>query len=347
MARCARGVVGIGVVGRSPHGRDQVPVVTRRPGIRTRYSTIAHSVGVRCATSPSPTRRLATDRHGSRGSDDWLIPCRRSLSRRTPALVPATRHPKRLGDVVVGTGIERLRPWRLVVADGQHDDRHVRPAPKCFDHHEPSSPGSPRSSNTTSGVAQRRFESLPRRVGLFHLVAAAPRSGRAPDGSAARRRRPGCGLIQHARRPYEIVIVSPPFGVSSKRSTPPMISTNPRAIASPSPAPRRSTVAGPLERNVHPVPVGFGASRAVIDDAHVHPVATRCRGHQPLPSPRGRPGDRVGHQVRDRPLEEGGIGQHQRQPFVDLDDHVLIRRGDACQGGSDDVLERRRARAGV
>ena len=102
----------------------------------------------------------------------------------------------------------------------------------------PSMPGRPRSRITSVGVrcARRASSAVLAGRGEVDVVAAGPQvRARARAGSAARRRRRGPG---HRRAPRAgRRTVSPPPGVSSSSTAPPIASTNPRATASPSPTP--------------------------------------------------------------------------------------------------------------
>ena len=88
--------------------------------------------------------------------DDGLLVGRRRPAQRRPQPGQQLVHAERLGHVVVGAGVERGDLVRLAVAGGEHDDRHLRPAPQPADDLEPSMPGSPRSRITSVGVVLGR-----------------------------------------------------------------------------------------------------------------------------------------------------------------------------------------------
>jgi hypothetical protein len=73
----------------------------------------------------------------------------------------------------------------------------------------------------------------------------------------------------------ETTMVSPPPGASSGSTVPPIASVRPRATTSPTPpAGPVARVAEPVEGQEHPLPVGLGDARAVIDYAQLHRVPT-------------------------------------------------------------------------
>ena len=155
--------------------------------------------------------------------------------------------PDRLGDVIVGAGVER-RDLLALVADRREDD-HRRAAPRA-------------QLAAHVGAACRRAapgRGSPRRAGASPPARARPPPSRrsrprsrppagwcaARAGSAARRRRRGrAGPAAHAIASTAAATGSARTNVApwpardSAQTRPPLASANPRAIASPSPAPR-------------------------------------------------------------------------------------------------------------
>ena len=158
---------------------------------------------------------------------------------------------ERLGDIVVGAGVERGDLGRLVAAARQHDDRHRRaladagrstPGRRCRAGRDRAAPG--RAGDGAAPPAPRR-RSPPRACDSR----ARPGSCAAGGGSAARPRRSGwrrhrrsCGgiLSETGQRTMN----SAPLRPSADRGcaaaiVPPWASTKPLAMASPSPVPAR------------------------------------------------------------------------------------------------------------
>ena len=77
-------------------------------------------------------------------------------------------------------------------------------------------------------------------------------------------------------------------------------------------APYRA-IAEPLEWQEHPLPGTRGDSGAAIDDPEVDEPAAHQASLDPYGLLRWRPREGVGHQVRDRALDEGCVGRHHRQ----------------------------------
>ncbi len=84
---------------------------------------------------------------------------RRLLVRReeTPERSPEPReelvHPERLGDVVVGAGVQRGDLVGLGVAHRQDDDRDAAPAPNAFDHFDAADAGEAEIDDHDVGTA--------------------------------------------------------------------------------------------------------------------------------------------------------------------------------------------------
>ena len=83
-------------------------------------------------------------------------------------------------------------------------------------------------------------------------------------------------------------MVSPPPGVSSAVSVPPIASARPRARARPSPTPVCVVpVAEPLEGLEDPLPVGRRDAGPAVDDPDLDPAGVRAGGDQHGGSPGG------------------------------------------------------------
>ena len=127
------------------------------------------------------------------------------------------------------------------------------------------------------------------------------------------------------------VMVSPPPGVSDGVSVPPIASVKPRAMARPRPDAARARSSSRWN----------GANMRVPVARPARPGRGRRRAAAPMPSAPARPRDRaprcravrdrtrVVDQVGDDPLEQAGVGQHQRQVVGDVD--VARRRRCRCR----------------
>ena len=146
---------------RSPHRRDQLLVGDQPVGVAHEVADDAPldrrepDLGRSSASVPTNARWAARSSRKSVGHDHALarrLMSGRAAQRRSDA-GDQLGHPERLGDVVVGAGVEREHLRAFVVAGGEHDDRHVRPAAQASITVMPSMPGRPRSSRTMSGCA--------------------------------------------------------------------------------------------------------------------------------------------------------------------------------------------------
>ena len=112
-------------------------------------------------------------------------------------------------------------------------------------------------------------------------------------------------------------MVSPPPGVSSAVSVPPMASVKPRATRRPEAEPARVAVAEPLERGEQPIGLAAGDAGSAVDDAQFHAVGVGA----------GAQGDRraaavaqrVVDDVGDDAFEQAGVGEDLGDVLVDLD----------------------------
>ena len=197
-------------------------------------------------TSPSPVTRLA-----ARSTLKSAVSTTGALGRRGrcgaggPQAGEQLVHAERLGDVVVGAGVEG---GDLVVLGAAADSTmigHRGPAPQALDHLDAVDAGQTEVEDDDVGMVAGASCSASSPVGgQVDLVAAGPQVGRQRPADRARRRRrgprpsrrrPPVGL---ARRHLQLMtIVVPPPGVSSTSSSPPMASTKPRATARPRPTP--------------------------------------------------------------------------------------------------------------
>ena len=224
--------------------------VISRPRFAISARSSSNSVGVRWTSSPS--RRDAVRRRGRPRARPPTRPARRASG--APGAAPRAaarpaRRAERLGHVVVRAGVERAHLLGLLAHRGQHEDRHLAPLPDRRGDLDAVAVG----QDEVDDRRVRRLAPPPRRAPPPRSPPARPRSPRragspaARAGSAARRRRraPGRATSLHSlgravRRPgtgsWKTKLVPCP-GSDSARSRPPFASTNPRAIASPSPEP--------------------------------------------------------------------------------------------------------------
>ena len=97
-----------------------------------------------------------------------------------------------------------------------------------------------------------------------------------------------------------------------------MASRKPLTTASPRPTPVRRTVGAarvePLERLEHPLLALVRHAPAVIDDLQQHACPPSWLARSCGRPPGRRVGQRVGEQVGQHPLQQAGVGAHQRQP---------------------------------
>src|SRR5262249_52199301 len=178
-------------------------------------------------------------------------------------------HAEGLGDVVVRARVQRLHLVGAVSAAGQDDDGRAGPAAQPADYLHPvqvrqAEVEDHQVRRAVAGPLQR----LPAGGGRVHLVAAHPQVDpqRAQDlrlvvdyqnaghvaslppsaaaaggeGACPRSRRPGSawpGWPSARAAGRDMTMVSPPPGVSSGSSVPPMASVSPRDSARPSPTP--------------------------------------------------------------------------------------------------------------
>ena len=227
-------------------------------------------------------------------------------------------HAERLGDVVVGAGVERGDLVALAVAHREHDDRHrasSRAGPSITS--MPSMPGSPRSRTTTSGwwraasvervlagrgevdVVATRLQVDPERPQDLRLVVDdedAASSLAAPSAAA-------------------MTIVSPPPGVSSIVELAAHRLDEPARHREAEPDARAvaGRVAEPLERLEHRA---RGRRGGMPGPRSTTRRSTRSCDRARLDADRaiaGRRGNGVVDEVGDRALEQRGIGVHARQ----------------------------------
>ena len=147
---------------------------------------MCHSVGVRRISSPpaSTTRFAARSIVKSDGDDDRLLLRRRRPPQRGAQPGEQLVHAERLGDEVVGAGIERGDLVGLLLAHREDDDRDLAPAPESLDHLDPVDARQAEVEHDDIGmVARRELEALLARLGQVDVVAAGPQvdAERAPD----------------------------------------------------------------------------------------------------------------------------------------------------------------------
>ena len=285
--------------------------MTSLPRLRTSCSTSPHSVGVRWTSAPSRITFLAArSTRKSVGLDDRQLLDRGGPAHRGPQPGQQLVHAERLGQVVVGAGVERLDLVVLVLADRQDDDGHRAPAPQAAHHLDAVDAGQADVEHHHVGMALgRQAQRLLAGGGQVDLVLAGAQVGGQgpPDlrlvvdhqhaghgracsrGHGRGRGRGRTGRLATGRRSArrrrwpggprsEITVVSPPPGVSSRISSPSMASVKPRATARPSPTPvHGGPVPQPLERLEDALAVGGAHPGALVDDAQVR------RGRRPRP----------------------------------------------------------------
>ena len=131
-------------------------------------------------------------------------------------------------------------------------------------------------------------------------------------------------------------------GSDSTVIVPPLASTNPFAIASPSPSrpPPSPLVAPAVERLEDPAALGGTDPRPLVDRP-ARPRAVRCRADVDRYGQPARVAHGVLEQVRERALELGGVGPDRRHVGIDGEPHVATGRRQPLAGG---VRRRPRAR---
>ena len=203
-------------------------------------------------------------------------------------------HAERLGQVVVGTKVERLDLGRLGPTPRQHDDRHRRPAPEAAHDVEPVHAGKSEVEDDDVGmVARRELERLFTGEGDVGVVST--RFEVDFEGLADAR------IVLDHECPHSaasrvMAMVAPPPGVSSMlivaahRLDEPLGDGEPETDAVVRGA---CAVAEALERLEHRLPLVSGDAGAAVDDAEVdllsdlrrldphagavgRPVAARC-----------------------------------------------------------------------
>ena len=230
-------------------------------------------------------------------------------------------HAERLGDVVVGAGVEGGHLVGLGVAHRQHDDRHLGPAPQARDHLDAVDAGQAEVEDHHVGVVlggeAERLLAGRRQVDLV---------ARGPGGWCARARRI-CGSSSTTStrvmpRPSGSTMVSPPPGVSSASSSPPMRLDEPAGDgqaeadarrASGRPGAGRARTAARPSRPATPGPVSMTrrSTRSPTAPASIRTggVPGACGGgrwrqvgHRPARAGRGRRGSAAGTRApRPRP----------------------------------------------
>ena len=222
---------------------------------------------------------------------------------------------ERLREVVVGAEIQRGDLVRLLVANGQHDDGHAAPARIRRQHSSPSITGMLRSRMTgpVPRAAARSSASAPS-LATTTAYPRAPANVRSPAdlrlvvdhqdrghaGSAARtrtsRHRPAC---PRARAPL------------------PIRSTNPFAIARPSPGPSFVVRSSSRENGRNSCVRAHASNPAPVVD-HAHADYAPSLADRPRPRPcearHARRAGRVVQQVRQHPRQQHGIGGRSRMP---------------------------------
>ena len=183
--------------------------------------------------------------------------------------------PERLRHVVVGAGVERRHLLTLLADGGEDQDRDARPGPKLATHLHPAPVGQHEvEDHRLRRLHRRGGQRLLGRRGGDDLVAGAPQ-GRLERPQDLR-------LVVDDENPGRALTPAPSDGVGatgsasandapcpatdSTQTRPAFASTNPRAIARPSPAPRAAVAADAVERLEHPLELLLGQAGPVIDD---------------------------------------------------------------------------------
>ena len=297
--------------------------------LRTSSSTMPHSVGVRRISSPSRVTVLAarsTVKSGVatagglvRGGD----PAERGAQAGEELV-----HAERLGDVVVGAGVERGDLVALGAAGGEDDDRHGGPAPQAADDLDAAHSGEAEVEDDGVGMV---LGGEPERVlagggGVGLVAAGAQVGGEGPEDGRLVVDDEHRGVMVRASSSTTIVV--PPPGVSSTVRSPPMARVKPRATASPSPtpAPRRGAVSSSRWNGWKTRSRSLGPDAlAPVDDPHEH-AAGDDTGLDVDRAGALAVGDGVVDEVGDDALEQRRIGVDGWDVSGDVDDDVA-RRG--------------------
>ena len=92
-------------------------------------------MGVRRTSAPADGHPPSGEVDGGLADlDDGLLVLGAAAAGHGPEAGEQLVHAERLGDVVVGAGVEGVDLVDAVGATGQHQDRHVGPAPESGDH---------------------------------------------------------------------------------------------------------------------------------------------------------------------------------------------------------------------
>ena len=272
------------------------------------------------------------------GLDDGLLLGRRVAPQRGSEAREELVHAERLGDVVVGAGVEGRDLVALGFADGEDDDRHGGPAAQAADHFDAVDSGEAEVEDDEVGVLpggdrERRLAGL----GEVDVVAACAEVGR--------ERAQDLGLVvddedaRHSAARSRATMVSPPPGVSSASISPPIASTKPFATARPSPtpslwpeSPSRWKGLNSRSRSAR------GTPGPAVDDAHVDDAVDDAGGHARRRAGR-READRVRDHVGERALEQAAIGEHARERLGDVELDRAVGDADAVQRGGKHLVE--------
>ena len=149
----------------------------------------------------------------------------------------------------------------------------ARPRAQPADHVHPVDPGKAEIQDHHVRMGARRDLQRPLAVGRG-LDVVAPRAQVRAQAAEDLRFVVDDQDARHGSALNASTIVSPPPGVSSTSTSPPIASTNPRATARPRPDPvARRAIAQPLERLEHALAFVERDARAAIDDPELDAAA--------------------------------------------------------------------------
>ena len=262
---------------------------------------------------------------------------------------------ERLGHVVVGAGVERSHLLALVADRREHQDRQPAPAPHLLGRPRPlARPGARGRAPARRADGTRARQRLGLGLGRLDCVAGVAEDDLQTRGrSAAHHRRRARAvrvaliwrrsLHPRASAGWRAIGKLTANDVPASRpdcSTirPPLASTKPRQIASPSPDPEPALAAAAEERLEHLRAVSAAGSPPLVGHADGRRARDAGAAADPDRRARGRELDRVLDQVREHPLELGRVGPDQRQLGRERElDRVIA--GGVGRGRRDDVVQ--------
>ena len=192
--------------------------------------------------------------------------CRCAAAQRSPQAREQLLHVERLGDVVIGSGVEGGDLVAAVVAGREDEDRHGGPAAEAADHVDATDPGKSEVEDDDVRMVSRGQEKrlLPGRRDV-DVVATGPQVDR---------HRPQDRLLvvddedsAHVAVGKPIITVVPPPGVSSMLDRRPHRNQEAVGDGETEADAAGSAITEALERLEHPLPVGCPHSWSAVNDA--------------------------------------------------------------------------------